>query len=199
MQRGVIILCGGQSSRMGFDKALLPFGDKTMLERVLATVGSVVAPQNIVIVAAANQELPLTGVTILRDSTKYEGPLAAIAQGLETLSRCADAVFVTGCDTPLLSTSVINFQFDRLAGFDCVVPQDSTRLYPLCAVYKSSILPEIRAFKGRSLHEFISILNARMIPCEELHAVDPELHSLRNVNTRHDYLAALAAAGLSTP
>ena len=43
MRRGAIILCGGASSRMGRDKAWLPFGpDEVMLQRVVRLVGEVV-------------------------------------------------------------------------------------------------------------------------------------------------------------
>jgi molybdopterin-guanine dinucleotide biosynthesis protein A len=170
-----------------------------MLERIAKTVGSVTTPQHTVIVAAAEQELPSVDATIVRDSAEHQGPLAAITTGLERLASQADAVFVTGCDTPLLSASVISLLFDRLADFDCVVPRDAERLYPLCAVYSCSILPKLRAFEGRSLHGFISTLNGCTIPCDVLRTVDPELNSLRNINSRGDYVAALAAAGLSTP
>ena len=35
MRKGAIILCGGKSSRMGRDKATLPFGPELMLQRVV--------------------------------------------------------------------------------------------------------------------------------------------------------------------
>jgi molybdopterin-guanine dinucleotide biosynthesis protein A len=184
---------------MGVDKAFLPFGKTTMLAQVVTTVESAITPQNVVIVAAADQQLPQTGTTILRDSANYQGPLAALVRGFESLVSQVDGVFVTGCDAPLLSVAVIEFLFDQLADLDCVVPADSTRLYPLCAAYSSAILPKLRTFEGRSLHGFISTLNSRLIPRDELRSVDPELYSLLNVNTNEDYLAALAAAGLSTP
>jgi molybdopterin-guanine dinucleotide biosynthesis protein A len=184
---------------MGVDKALLRFGNATMIERVVGTVSSVVAPQQVVIAAAAEQEVPSLEATILRDAAEYEGPLAAIARGLEVLSPQVDAVFATGCDTPLLSANVISYLFDELADFDCVVPRDAERLHPLCAVYSSSILSKLRAFNGRSLHGFVAGLNARLVSCDELRSFDPELRSLHNINTPEDYLAALAVAGLSTP
>jgi molybdopterin-guanine dinucleotide biosynthesis protein A len=199
MKRGAIILCGGQSFRMGTDKAFLPFGETTMLERIVATVKSAIPAEQIVIVAATDQQLPLADQTILRDSTEYEGPLVAIAMGLAAFPNRIESTFITGCDTPLLLVSVIDFLFDRLGSYDCIMPGDSERLYPLCAVYKCSILSRLQAFQGRSLHEFVSTLNARVVPCEELRVVDPELISLRNVNTRVDYFAALALAGLSMP
>ena len=53
---GGIVLSGGQSTRMGTSKALLPFGDETMLQRVVRLLSTVVDP--IVVVAAAGQSLP---------------------------------------------------------------------------------------------------------------------------------------------
>ena len=38
---GAIILCGGQSRRMGFSKALLPFGKKTMIENAIHILGQI--------------------------------------------------------------------------------------------------------------------------------------------------------------
>ena len=56
MDVGGIVLCGGQSSRMGRPKALLPFGPEVMLERVVRILSAVARP--IVVVAAPDQELP---------------------------------------------------------------------------------------------------------------------------------------------
>src|SRR3982750_1451674 len=56
MQIGGVILCGGKSSRMGYPKALLPFGPELMLQRMVRLLGEVVSP--IVVVAAPEQELP---------------------------------------------------------------------------------------------------------------------------------------------
>ena len=62
-----IVLCGGQSSRMGRPKAWLPFGDEVMLTRVVRRLAEVVAP--IVVVAAPGQEVPAlpAEVEVVRD------------------------------------------------------------------------------------------------------------------------------------
>jgi molybdopterin-guanine dinucleotide biosynthesis protein A len=198
MNRGAIILCGGKSSRMATDKALLPFGDKTMLARVVQTVASVVDPTRIAIVASAEQQLPMVdlAILVLRDTVEFAGPLTAISQAASELSE-TEAIFVAGCDTPLLKSEVIEFLFAQLDDQSAIVPEDSERLYPLCAVYRTDV------FKGdsklRSMRDFVKHINAKRVDTDLLRAIDPELLSLRNINTRQDYLDALAIAGLSTP
>jgi molybdopterin-guanine dinucleotide biosynthesis protein A len=198
MNRGAIILCGGKSSRMGCDKALLPFGDETMLARVARTVGSVVDNSCIVVIAAARQELPELDppIRIVRDSVEFAGPLAAISEAASELEQ-VDGIFITGCDTPLLKSEVIELLCAQLGEQPAIVPEDSERLYPLCGVYRTDVFNG--DFKMRSMRDFVQCINAKRIDTELLRSVDPDLLSLRNINTRQDYLDALAIAGLSTP
>jgi molybdenum cofactor guanylyltransferase len=198
MNRGAIILCGGRSSRMATDKALLPFGGESMLERVVRTVCSVVDASRVAVVAAVNQQLPEfdPAIRIVRDSVEFGGPLAAISNAMSS-TEPADAVFVTGCDTPLLKSELIEFLFAQLGDHAAIVPEDAERMYPLCGVYCSEV------FNGdpklRSMRDLINQINAKRINTMLLRVVDPELLSLRNVNTHQDYLDSLAIAGLSTP
>src|SRR6187455_1701553 len=87
MRKAAIILCGGKSSRMGRDKASLPFGPELMLQRVTRLVMEVVEPAHIVVVAAPDQVLPDSpaGVQVARDELAYLGPLQGIATGLRAI------------------------------------------------------------------------------------------------------------------
>ena len=72
---GGIVLCGGHSRRMGRPKLSLPFGNETMLARVVRVLSEVVSP--IVVVAAVDQELPPlpSDVIVTRDKQPDLGPL----------------------------------------------------------------------------------------------------------------------------
>lgn len=87
MNSAGIILCGGQSKRMGQPKAWLPFLGERMLPRVVRLLGQVVAP--LVVVAAPDQELPPlpAEVTVVRDEEKGWGPLMGLAVGLKGAAR----------------------------------------------------------------------------------------------------------------
>lgn len=204
MPCAAIILCGGRSSRMGRDKALLPFGSELMLQRVTRIVSQVVSPENIVVVAAGEQRLPAlsAALTVARDDIAFRGPLAGIATGLHALEVKspleADAIFATGCDFPLLVPAIIDRMFELLDNFDAAVPVDGEHHHALTAVYSPNVLPKIEnllaADRLRAQYLFTEV-NTHKVPVDALRDVDPTLNSLRNVNSAADYEAALAAAG----
>jgi molybdopterin-guanine dinucleotide biosynthesis protein A len=200
MNRGAVILCGGLSTRMGRDKATLPFGPELMLQRVVRLVGEAVPTANIVVVAAADQRLPElpAGVRIVRDERPERGPLEGIAAGLRAQQGMSEAVFVTACDVPLLVPAVVDLLFDELGEHAIAAPTDGRFAHPLSAVYRTSVLPEVERLlaadqlRARGIFEKVAV---REVPAERLRTVDPRLETLENLNTPEDYERALAAAG----
>ncbi|HTI51293.1 MAG TPA: molybdenum cofactor guanylyltransferase [Planctomycetaceae bacterium] len=196
---GGIVLCGGQSTRMGRPKALLPFGLELMLQRVVRILGGVVAP--IVVVAARDQALPdlPTGVRIARDEHESLGPLAGLAAGLSAIRGDVDAAYVSSCDAPLLKPEFVRHMIDALGDDDLAIPRDGKYHHPLAAVYRTSVETAVRdLLASHRLRPFFLLerVRAREIDVGELRAVDADLQSLRNTNTPEDYRAALAEAGL---
>ncbi len=198
-QFGGIVLCGGQSTRMGRPKLLLPFGDETMLIRVVRILQGVVT--RIVVVAAVDQQLPDLphGVRIARDEQEGMGPLQGIAAGLAALQSEVDATFVTACDTPLLKPAFIEFLIDKLEEYDVVVPREGEFYHPLAGVYRTRLVSKCRSLidQQRLRPKFlIDESSSRVLEVSELRKVDPDLESLRNTNTEQEYKAALELAGL---
>ncbi len=202
MKRGAIVLCGGKSTRMGRDKASLPFGDESMLARVVRIVSVAVPPENIVVVAAEEQTLPNLPVpiTIARDQHPERGPLEGLAAGLAAIAERADAVFATACDVPLLVPDFINAMFNKLGKHEIAVPKEGEFFHPLAAVYRTSVLPVVRELLERDQRRASLLFEAagtKEVDVEELRSVDPELWSLKNLNRPEDYSAALRVAGLT--
>src|SRR5215207_2959492 len=146
MRRGAIILCGGKSSRMGQDKANLPFGSEKMLQRVTRLISEVVDHKNLVVVAAPVQELPAlpVDVTVAYDSRQFRGPLEGLATGLRALEDRVDAVYATGCDVPLLMPGFVDLMFKSLDDHQIVVPCEGEYHHPLAAVYRPNIQAKIQ-------------------------------------------------------
>jgi len=195
-----IVLCGGKSSRMGTSKAMLPFGPETMLQRVVRVLGTVVAP--IAVVAAREQELPAlpASVIVTRDERDARGPLEGLRAGLKALSPAIEAAYVTSCDVPLLAPAFAERMIELLGDHDIAVIEIDGFAHPLSAVYRPTTLPHIESLLAqdrlRPAFLFEAVRTRRVTP-EEMREVDPQLRTLRNLNTRGDYLAALAEAGLT--
>ena len=191
---GGIVLCGGKSTRMGTSKALLPFGPETMLQRVVRLLGQVVAP--IVAVAAVDQVLPAlpSGVIVTRDEHPGRGPLEGLRAGLKALPADVDAAYVTSCDVPLLVPAFVRQMLEFANGYDIAVIEVDGFAHPLSAVYRRATLPQIEALlaSDRLRPAFLfDAANTRRVKPEEVTA-DPELLTLKNLNTPDDYANALA-------
>lgn len=199
MSTGGVILCGGLSTRMGTSKALLAFGPETMLQRVVRMLSTVVSP--IVVVAAAGQSLPdlPAGVVVTCDEQPDRGPLEGLRAGLKALPPTVESAYVTSCDVPLLVPDFARRMIDLLADHDIAVMEIEGFPHPLSAVYRRSILPHVEALLAqdrlRPAFLFDAVRTRRVAPAE-MRSADPQLLTLRNLNTREDYLEALKIAGL---
>jgi molybdenum cofactor guanylyltransferase len=199
---GGVVLCGGKSTRMGVPKATLPFGPETMLQRVVRLLGEVVSP--IVVVAARGQSLPpLPGeIAITRDEREAKGPLEGIRAGLSALPESIDAAYITSCDVPLLVPAFVERMIDLMGDHDIAVMEVDGFPHPLSAIYRRDTLPNVESLLAadrlRPVFLFDAVRTRRVKP-EEMKVVDPDLRTVRNLNTPDDYRAALADAGIPPP
>jgi len=193
---GAVVLCGGFSRRMGRDKASLPFGRETLLERVVRAVAAAVP--EVVLVAREGQEVPAGLAPVARDPARGFGPLAGIAAGLRALR--AERAFVTACDAPFLAVPFVRRLLALAEGWDAAVPVVDGFHMTAAAVYAASVAPVAeRLVRERRLRPLFLVqsVNARLVRPEELEDADPGLKSLRSCNTPEEYRAALAEAGLA--
>ena len=185
---------------MGQPKALLPFGEETLLSRVVRILSGVVDP--VVVVAAADQELPElpAAVRIVRDVREYAGPLAGMHVGLAALASDADAVYISACDAPLLRPAFVRAMVAALGEHDAAVPRDGKFYHPLAGVYRTSLAGRIASLldaeRLRPLY-LIESVKALAVGLDDLRAADPALDSLRNLNTMQEYRDALRDGGIS--
>ena len=199
MSEAAIVLCGGRSRRMGRDKATLPFGRETLLERAVRIVSGVV--DEVIVVAREGQEVPGGDFTIARDPAEGFGPLAGLAAGLGVMR--AERAFLTACDAPFLKPAYMRRMLDLSVGHDVAVPLIDGYHMTTEAVYAKAVEPVaerlIRDGRLRPLF-LIQEVDARIVSEDEVRVVDPDLASLRNCNTPEAYEQALKdeASGLYT-
>jgi molybdopterin-guanine dinucleotide biosynthesis protein A len=184
---------------MGTPKALLPFGPETMLQRVVRVLGSVVRP--IVVVAAVDQELPAlpADVAIARDEREGRGPLQGLAAGLKALPADVEAAYVTSCDVPLLVPAFVAQLLELADGYDITLMDLDGLTHPLSAVYRRDVLSHVDELLAQDRLRPVFLFDrvrTRRVTAAEMIDADPELRTLRNLNTPDDYQQALSLAGL---
>ena len=194
MQSAGIILCGGKSKRMGCAKALLPFGEELLLQRIVRILSEVVHP--LVVVASRGQFLPdlSDGIEIVYDRQPDCGPLEGLATGLWAIPRNTSNAFVTGCDTPFINPSFIDRILALLTDYKVAVPKADGRYHPLCAAFSRDVLPDIETMLDageRRMGFLIESTTKREVLPLEWNDVDPCSKSLCNLNTPEDYANAL--------
>ena len=186
----VAVLAGGQSRRMGRDKALLPLGGQTLIERVLAAAHPLGYPRVIIGDPTAYTHLKLP---VLPDRRPKLGPLG----GLYTvLSTTAAPVLLLACDLPFLTPDFLRYLVSRRGPHQAVVPHTATGLQPLCALYEPSCLAAVEtAIQADQLgmRDLLSNLNLDLIKEKDWRPYDEHGLLFANLNAPEEYERAQAA------
>ena len=135
------VLAGGQSTRMGRDKALLEFRGRPLIERALANLRILgFSP------AIAGNRPDLAGyASIIPDNYPGSGPLAGIEAALAASND--DLNLFLAVDLPLLPIEYLQWMAARALETSALatIPRVQGRPQPLCAVYHKALLPHARA------------------------------------------------------
>ncbi|MFP6769073.1 MAG: molybdenum cofactor guanylyltransferase, partial [Planctomycetaceae bacterium] len=158
----------------------------------------------VAVIASAEQELPplRSEVIVARDLHANVGPLGGLSAGLNALSDVADAVYVTSCDSPFLHAGFIRAVISSLGTADMAIPRDRDYHHPLAAVYRTSLAPTVERLLSEGIRRPVALLESATVvevDVAQLRQCDPDLQSLQNMNTPHDYQEALLAAGFPNP
>ncbi len=187
-----VIVAGGESRRMGRDKATLPGpgGAGTMAEYVVGIVAQRCEP--VFVMAAPGQPLPALQARIIRDDVRGLGPLPATGRGLRAAAEAgARLAFVCAVDMPLLSADVID-DLVRLAtetNAEVVLPWDGRSHY-LAAVYRTDLADRIDALVAAGERKMSALIDAS----DAQQIVLPDSRPLTNVNTDAELRAVVGTS-----
>ena len=165
-QVSLALLAGGQSTRMGENKAFLPFHDTTLLEWVRDCLAPLFA--HTFIVVREPQAFQHLGLAVVRDALPEAGSVVGIYTAL--LASPTDRVVCVACDMPLVSPRLVKQLVERSAGYDVFVPRHGGRVEPLCAVYGKGCLDAYRAFiqsGGRRIFDVYEELDTGYLDLED--------------------------------
>lgn len=187
------VMAGGASSRMGHDKAQIPWGAGTLLTHSVERMKRVCNDVYVVGAVAANN----VSVTVLADKESGVGPLAGIHAALS--HSTTDWNLILAVDLPLLSPDLLIWLaiLARSSSQLAIIPRVNSQLQPLSAVYHRGFLPDIeRALQRResSIHRLLERANTRIIEQDQLIANGFTPEMFLNVNTPEDLERARAVA-----
>lgn len=175
------VLAGGQSTRMGRDKGLLPLAGKSLVEHVAAVAQQAAGSATIV---GDPEKYGFTGFPVVRDLRPGCGPLSGIHTAL-TVSR-AGWNLILACDMPQVSPAFLLSLVNRASAgsSDCVVPAGPPgRPQPLCAAYHRRSLPAISRALDSKVYKVMDALKELRLDIWQI----PEPSCFQNVNTPRDW------------
>jgi molybdopterin-guanine dinucleotide biosynthesis protein A len=179
-----VVLCGGRSTRMGFDKATLRFQGETLLHRALARLDTVCDP---VMVAPGDLALTLTGRASAADAVHDSGPLGGLVTALR-LSRHR-LLAVVAVDLPWIDPQLLRLLADAIGEHDVAVCETAHGIEPLHAVYSTSLLEAAETAlisDDRSMRHLIAGSNALYMSESDWRAAGISEDFTYNVNTPQD-------------
>ena len=192
-----IVLAGGQSRRLGRDKAVEPVQGQPLIRRVLERVRQV-SCESIVVVAdqGRGDALPLDKETrIALDIYPGGGSLGGIFSGLSAAQQGWG--LVVACDMPFLNLDLLRYLASLREGVDAVVPVLEGRPEPTHSLYSKACLPHIEArlkVNDLKISGFFDDVRVRYVPEEDIARYDPDYLSFFNINSPADLEKALTLA-----
>ncbi len=164
MQASGVILSGGRSSRMTFNKAFADICGRSVLDIIIKKFEKYF--DDLMIITNEPELYYGLGPAVYTDVYPRMGPMAGIHSGLHHSKY--ESIFLLGCDMPFIKMELAAYMLGQSGGYDCVVPVINNKLQPLSAVYNSSCLPalvECLENNKLKLTRFVESLNTRYV-CE---------------------------------
>lgn len=181
----IVIQAGGQSRRMGRDKALVPFLGEPLIQRVIRRIAPVT--EEIIITTNHPESFAFLGLPLIPDQFPRRGALGGLYTALQAAN--APLVGVVACDMPFVSAPLLVSARQLLfeTPFAAVVPKTANGLEPFHAVYRKEIcLPcieqALEAGEWR-VDSWFSGVEIRYLTESEISTLDPYRISFVNLNT----------------
>lgn len=190
MKASGVILAGGRSSRMKFNKAFAEIGGRPVIKIIIDKFARLF--DETIIISNEPEVYEQLGVPVYPDVYPRMGPVSGIHSGLCHASY--ERVFVLGCDVPFINMQLVEYMLNILDDYDSVVPEIDCYLQPLAAVYSRKCAPVLQTCLETNRVKLIRIfeeLNALVLKRPELEQFGIVEEIFLNVND----IQALQLAG----
>jgi len=175
-----VVFAGGKSSRMGRDKALLPFdGCSTMAEYQYTKLQTIFDE---VYISTKDNKFDFDARLIL-DRYDDSSPMVALASIGEILKN--EALFILSVDTPFVNQSTILSMLCRYeeSPSDILIAKSPNGNEPLCAIYSPKALQMAKYMLEQNIHRLHSLMQS--VDSKSCHFDDSDV--FRNLNTMAEY------------
>ena len=177
-----IILAGGNSSRLGRDKALVKIYNSSTIIHTIVEKLQVISDD--VIIVTNGQKYANLGVKLTSDIYLNSGPLAGLHSGL--LAAKHSHALVVACDMPFLNVKLLSYMISQPLYYDALVPKIEGWLEPLHAIYSRHCIGPIERklkahrFRMRDLLDTVAI---QYLFKDSIKMFDPQYQSFFNINS----------------
>jgi molybdopterin-guanine dinucleotide biosynthesis protein A len=184
-----IILAGGKSSRMGFDKQRLRIGESYIMEAHITKLQLVF--EEIIIVSNHPADYADFGCLVVKDEIKNFGPLGGIHSGLKHSSSHYN--YLIACDMPFLNIQYVDYLKTcietSLEKIDAVITRLGEWIEPFNAFYSKTLINKIEhqvTLKQKSIYAMLGLANVLYIEEKTAREFDPDWRMFTNINTLED-------------
>ena len=183
----IVVNAGGQSTRMGTDKALLDIGGKPMIERILEQTAGL---GDQLIITNTPEQYAYLGLPLASDVLPGKGALGGLYTALQAATQ--PYAVVLACDMPFVSRALLEYMMSLAEAFEAVVPhllqagEGQAEAEPFRAIYGKACLDPIRrALEANRLRmiSFFPEVRLRWVESDEIRRYDPGLTTFMNCNT----------------
>jgi molybdopterin-guanine dinucleotide biosynthesis protein A len=190
--KSAVILAGGKSTRMGFDKRKAKFRGKSLIYWSYKALKEIV--DEVILSVAYDGEIPELEsdfgkrVIIVGDDKPDMGPIYGILTSFKKVQN--EYVAVIPCDSPFIKTELYIKLFELAQGFDGAVPMINEYWEPLHAVYRREAMlqaiDKTFAEGKRSISNTYKYMRIKELSENEIKDFDPMLLSFININSKKD-------------
>jgi len=197
----IVIQAGGESSRMGTNKALLPFLGQPLITRVIERLKGL--GDEVLVTTNQIDRFEFLHLPLFADILPGKGALGGLYTAL--FSAKFPLVGVVACDMPFASAALLDYERCVLEteGVDVVIPATRQGYEPLHAVYRrAACLPAVETALKHEQHRLISWfpkVKVRVLTRDEIIARDPDGKAFLNINTPDELTQAESSALSARP
>jgi molybdopterin-guanine dinucleotide biosynthesis protein A len=151
-----VIFAGGKSSRMGTDKALLPFGGHNSMAEYLCQKLTKIF-QNVYI-SAKSDKFDFSP-TVIIDNYEQSSPMVGLVSIFETIDY--DEIFIISVDSPLITQEIIDMLYKNASehiNADAIIATSPDGIEPMCGIYRRTIYPLAKKYLNDDMHQLMKLL-----------------------------------------